>query len=299
MAIVGVVISVFVSTFLLISLTPLTLLVALAFGVVVSPTDAASVIDTFKRLGVPRKLSTILEGEALFNDATAIVLFSAVTSLMLSPIVNALRFATVFGGGMITGLIIAFIAEKIHRLMSNSIYRVILSISVAYGAYATAEVFHFSGIVAVAIAGIFMSRGFKNDVKSKEGTLFFWEVAGFMANAIAFLFLGLIADVSIVITYVYLIAICFIVVLIARLASVYSIFSLTSKIEEKTPAPWQLTTFLGGMRGAVSVALALSLPEGFVKDLIVTLTFGVAFISLIVQGSVLEIYVKKKFSGIE
>jgi len=293
LAIVGVVISALVSTSLLVILTPLTLLAALAFGVIISPTDAASVIDTFKRLGVPHRLSTLVEGEALLNDATAIVLFSAVTSLMLSPILNVIRFTTVFGGGIIVGLVVAFVATRVRRLASGSTYQVVLSMAVAYGTYATAQALEFSGVVAVAIAGLLMSRTFQMNAESTERLSFFWEIAAFMANAAAFLFLGLVADISMVLKYAALIAACFVVVLAARFASVYSVFGLASRIEEKTPQRWQLITALGGMRGAISVALALALPAGFPKDLIVTLTFGVALISLLVQGSVLQAYVRK------
>jgi len=293
LAIVGVVISALVSTSLLVILTPLTLLAALAFGVIISPTDAASVIDTFKRLGVPHRLSTLVEGEALLNDATAIVLFSAVTSLMLSPILNVIRFITVFGGGIIVGLVVAFVATRVRRLASGSTYQVVLSMAVAYGTYATAQALEFSGVVAVAIAGLLMSRTFQMNAESTERLSFFWEIAAFMANAAAFLFLGLVADISMVLKYAALIAACFVVVLAARFASVYSVFGLASRIEEKTPQRWQLITALGGMRGAISVALALALPAGFPKDLIVTLTFGVALISLLVQGSVLQAYVRK------
>jgi len=292
LAIVGVVISALVSTSLLVVLTPLTLLAALAFGVIISPTDAASVLDTFKRLGVPHRLSTLVEGEALLNDATAIVLFSAVTSLMLSPILNVIWFTTVFGGGIIIGLFAAFVATRICRLASGSTYQVVLSMAVAYGAYATAQALEFSGVVAVAIAGLLMSRSFQKNAESTERLSFFWEIAAFMANAAAFLFLGLVADISVVLRYAALIVACFVVVLAARFASVYSVFGLASRIEEKTPQRWQLITALGGMRGAISVALALALPAGFSKDLIVTLTFGVALISLLVQGSVLQTYVR-------
>ena len=292
LAIAGVVISALVSTSLLVVSTHLALLAALAFGVIISPTDAASVIDTFKRLGVPKKLSTMLEGEALFNDATAIVLFSAVTSVMLSPVINTVRLATVFGGGVIIGACIAFMAVRIRRVIPNSIYQVALSLAIAYGAYATAEILHFSGVVAVATAGLIVGHNLR-DVESKESTVFFWDVAGFMANAVAFLFLGLVADIGMVAKYLPLIIICFMVVLVARFVSVYSILSITSITEEKTSPPWKVITFLGGMRGAVSVALALSLPEGFVRNLIVTLIFGVAFMSLIIQGSILEVYVRR------
>jgi len=293
LAIVGVVISALVSTSLLVVLTPLTLLAALAFGVIISPTDAASVIDTFKRLGVPHGLSTLVEGEALLNDATAIVLFSAVTSLMLSPILNVIRFTAVFGGGIMVGLVVAFVATRVRRLASGSTYQVVLSMAVAYGAYATAQALEFSGVVAVAITGLLMSRTFQMNAESTERLSFFWEIAAFMANASAFLFLGLVADISMVLKYAALIVACFVVVLAARFASVYSVFGLASKIEKKTPQRWQLITALGGMRGAISVALALALPAGFPKDLIVTLTFGVALISLLIQGSVLQTYVRK------
>jgi len=293
LAIVGVLVSALVSTSLLVLLTPLAILVALTFGVIISPTDAASVIDAFKRLGVPHRLSTIVEGEALLNDATAIVLFSAVMSLTLSPILNIFRFGMVFGGGIIVGLGVAFVATRISQLGSGPTYRIVLSMAVAYGAYAAAQALGFSGIVAVAIAGLFMSRGFQRNSESTRDLSFFWEIAAFTANAVAFLFLGLVADVGMIITYGALIVVCFVVVLVARFVSVYSVSVVASRIEGKTPGSWQVVTALGGMRGAVSVALALSLPAGFARDLIVTLTFGVAVISLVVQGSYLQAYVKR------
>ena len=292
LAIVGVLVSALVSASLLVVVTPLAILAALAFGVIVAPTDTASVIDTFKRLGVPHKLSTIVEGEALLNDATAIVLFSAVTSLMLSPILNISRFTAVFGGGIVVGLAVAFTGARIRRLASGTTYQVTLSMAIAYGSYATAQALGFSGIVAVAMAGLFMSRGFQRNAESTRDLSFFWEIAAFTANAVAFLFLGLVANIGMILTYGALIVVCFGAVLIARFVSVYAVSGIASRVEGKTPGSWQLVTALGGTRGAVSVALALSLPAGSARDLIVTLTFGVAVISLVVQGGILQRYVK-------
>jgi len=184
------------------------------------------------------------------------------------------------------------VATRINQLGSDSTYHIVLSMAVAYGAYAAAQALGFSGIVAVAIAGLFMSRGFQRNGESMRDLSFFWEIAAFTANAVAFLFLGLVADIGMIIAYAALIVVCFVVVLVARFVSVYLVSAVASRIEGKTPGSWQLVTALGGMRGAVSVALALSLPAGFARDLIVTLTFGVAVISLVVQGSYLQTYVK-------
>ena len=101
------------------------------------------------------------------------MLFSAVTSLMLSPMVNIFRFTTIFGGGIIVGLVVAFLAARIRRLASGATYQVVLSMAVAYGAYAAAQALGFSGIVAVAITGLFISRGFQKNAEFTRDLSFF------------------------------------------------------------------------------------------------------------------------------
>jgi len=150
--------------------------------------------------------------------------------------------------------------------------------------------------VAVAIAGLYMGnrtmRVAMSD-KTRETLTTFWEIATFMATSVAFLLLGLKADLWLLFTYAPLIIAAFLAILVSRIVSVFPIVSLTNLTGEKIPSSWTKVLAMAGLRGAVSVALALSLPESSFKETVVAMTFGVAILSLIVQGELLQIRLRK------
>jgi len=296
LAIVTVAISAIVCSLIVASFTSLSLIAALAFGVIIAPTDAASVISTLKRVKAPKELATIIEGEALLNDATTLVLFSAVSALTLSPILNALKILTEFAGGAVVGLILGFTTNKLSPLLTDKNAEVMVTISVAYGSYILAGSLNFSGIVAVAILGLYMGR-YRQETSPEESKndlmLGFWNVAAFIANTVAFVFIGLASEVPYLLRYAPLIGLCFVAVLVARYVSVESVLVPASKFIGSIPRSWRNTVFLGGIRGAVSAALALALPESPFKSVIVAATLGVILLSLVVQTRALSYYVSK------
>jgi CPA1 family monovalent cation:H+ antiporter len=296
LAIVGVAISAIACSLIVSTLTSLSLLAALAFGVIIAPTDAAAVISTLKRLKAPKELSTIIEGEALLNDATTLVLFSAVSALTLNPLLNVVEIAIEFGGGLIVGLAIAFLANRLIPLVPDRNVQVVVTISEAYGSYILADSLGFSGIVAVAILGLYMGRYYQetnlNDPNS-DFVIGFWDVASFIANTVAFIFIGLTAEIPYLLQYAPLIVLAFAAVLVARYISVEAVLVPASKFIGKIPRTWRNITTLGGIRGAVSAALALALPEFPFKKVVVAVTFGVILLSLLVQTWLLSYYAKK------
>jgi CPA1 family monovalent cation:H+ antiporter len=296
LAVVGVAISAIVCSLILSSLAGLPLIAALAFGVIIAPTDAASVIDTLKRVKAPKELATIIEGEALLNDATTLVLFSAVSALTLNPIFNAFNVAIEFVGGAIVGLILALITTKLLPSLDDKNAQVIVTISAAYGSYILAGALNLSGIVAVAVLGLYIGRYYQqtSPQESKNDLMLgFWDVAAFIANTFAFIFIGLASQVPYLLRYAPLIVLSFAAVLAARYVSVESVLAPASRLIGSIPRPWRNTVCLGGIRGAVSAALALALPESPFKSIIVAVTLGVVFLSLLVQTRALSYYVSK------
>ena len=296
LAIVGVAVSAIACSLIVSSLTSLTLFAALAFGVIIAPTDAAAVISTLKQLKAPKELSTIIEGEALLNDATTLALFSAVSALTLSPLLNVVEIAKQFGGGLILGLVIAFLANRLTPLLPDRNTQVMVTISEAYGSYILANALGFSGIVAVAILGLYVGRYHQETSPGDSGNdlmIGFWDVASLIANTVAFIFIGLTAEVPYLLQYAPLIVLAFAAVLVARYISVEAVLVPATKFIGKIPRTWRNITTLGGIRGAVSAALALALPEFPFKKVIVAMTFGVILLSLLVQTWFLSYYAKK------
>jgi CPA1 family monovalent cation:H+ antiporter len=274
----------------------LPLAVAFTFGVIVSPTDPVSVVNVLKRVRAPERLTTILESEAYFNDATAVILYSIVVSLSVSPIQSIGLFVYTFGGGVLIGLFVSTIAELLYRLVTEPLAETTFTTVVMFGSYALAESIGVSGLVAVAIAGFYMGNRTMRvamSEKTRETMVTFWEILTFMAASLAFLLLGLKADWWLLVTFVPFILVAFLVMLLARVVSVYPIVAFTRFFGEAIPGSWTRVLAIAGLRGAVSVALALSLPESPFKATIVAMTFGVAILSLIVQGESLQVRLKK------
>jgi CPA1 family monovalent cation:H+ antiporter len=296
LAIFGVVISAFVSGFVLTALSGLPLAVALMFGVIVSPTDPVSIVNLLKRVRAPEKLTTILETEAYFNNATPVILYGIAASLSFSPVRDVSMFAYTLGGGVIVGLAVSGVAELLHKLITEPLAETAFTIAVMYGSYVFAETLGMSGLIAVPIAGLYMGNRTMRTAMSEETRTTmtkFWEIVTFMATSFAFLLLGLKVDFSLLVSFFPLIVAAFLVILIARLVSVYPIVWFTQLLGERIPTSWTKVLAVAGLRGAVSVALALSLPEGKFKDAIVAMTFGVALLSLAVQAEILQAYLKR------
>jgi CPA1 family monovalent cation:H+ antiporter len=322
LATLGVVVATLVGGFLLFYVAGLPFLVAFAFAALIAPTDAAMVIEVFKKVKVPKLLSTLMESESSFNDATGIIAFSSIVAVALASgssivgsgsamtvgvidfnlIGEAEHFAIVFFGGAAIGLGLAAATHRLHALMDDPFSETALTVATVFGSMVVANAIGVSGLVAVALAGLYFGnvtirRETVISHRVRESAFSFWEMAAFFANSAAFLYLGVTMDLTKIPGHLPLIGLAFAAVLLARAASAYPILAATNRFtKDKMPLSWKHVVVLGGMRGAVSVALVASLPDSEFKSMLETITFGVVLSSLIIQYVVLTSYVKRHFS---
>ncbi len=261
---------------------------ALVFGAMVAATDPVAVIALFGSLGVPKRLQVLLEGESLFNDGTAIVLFGLMTTVALTGQFNfglsLIDFMRIAGGGLLVGLILAGLVSQLIIRIDDHLIETTLTSVLAFGSYLVAEeVFHASGVLAVVAAGLVNGNiGPRGMSPTTRIVVFnFWEYASFLANSFAFLLIGLQIDLPVLFTYWQPIATAILAVLVARAVAVYGF----AWIGRDIPLKWQHTLFWGGLRGAISLALALGLPLALgSRDQLQVMAFGVVVFTLLVQG---------------
>ncbi|OGN74426.1 MAG: Na+/H+ antiporter [Chloroflexi bacterium GWB2_49_20] len=281
--------------------------VAMVFGALVSATDPVSVVALFRSLGAPKRLQVLLEGESLFNDGTAIVMFyimlafAGVTGLhgfegeqvnLLTGIANFIRVA---GGGAIVGVVLGIIVSQLISRIDDPLVETTLTTVLAFGSYLVAEQLHFSGVLAVVAAGIVNGNvGPKGMSPTTRLVVFnFWEYLAFVANSIIFLLIGMTIDLHLLFSNWQAIAISILAVLLARAVSIYG-FSIFGR---GIPTKWKHVMFWGGLRGAITLALALSIPSvsavGEQRFLLQSMAFGVVLFTLLVQGFSMDGLVKR------
>lgn len=271
----------------------LPLSIALVFGALISPTDPISVIALFKRLGVQRRLSVIVEAESLFNDGVAVVLFSVLLEAVshgagIQPGPAVTRFLAVVLGGAGVGVVLGWITSRVTRYFDDHLLEITLTTIVAFGSYLSAEALHVSGVIAVVASGLVvgnygMATGMSPTTRLAVSS--FWEYAAFAANSIVFLLVGL--EITYLDLHGELLAIvaAVTVVLAGRALSVYGMSLLANALQVRISWACQHVLVWGGVRGALSMALVLGLAPDFPhRDFLVVVTFGVVLFSLLVQG---------------
>ena len=273
--------------------------VALIFGALIAATDPVAVVALFRSLGVPKQLLILLEGESLFNDCTAIVIFNLMIAIALGITeFNTTEFVIDFivtaGGGLVIGALVSWIISFIIRLVNNHLIEVILTTVAAYGSYLIAEEIHVSGVLAVVVAGLVIGNiGERGMSPTTRISLFnFWEFGAYLANSFAFLLIGLVIDLTDLITRWQPILFAIAAVLLARAIVIY----LLSYRFVNITVRMQHIIYWGGLRGAISLALALTLPETLGKDtqlLLQDMTFGVVLFTLLVQGTTMPPILKR------
>ena len=286
-------------------LTPLTLGQALLFGSLVSATDPVAVIALFKELGAPKQLAILVEGESLFNDATAIVTFNIILGIIAAGVVGAdalqqgaIDFLVAFFGGILVGAVFGYIMRLAMNLaQENSLLLSTITTITAYGAFLIAEeVFAVSPVMAVVSAGLVVGwyKSNRLEAETREYVSEFWEYAAFLANSLIFLLVGITASsfrffeqLSQTQSLLTSLGITIATVLAARAIVVFTLVPLVNFFREsKIPFSYQLVGYWGGLRGAVCLALALSIdPEFPNRDLIVMLTLGIALFTLLIPGT--------------
>lgn len=277
----------------------LTVNVAFTFAALMSATDPVSVLSIFKSIGVNKKLATVIEGESLFNDGIAVVLFNISSIYLLQYLdMGALglaygswEFVKVAFGGLFIGGIFGYFFSNLIKFFDDYPLEIIFSMLLFYGSFFMAEYFHFSGVIAVVTAGlIFGNYGSKIGMSptTKLNINNFWDVLALLANSIVFLMVGLeITKVNLMVNW-EMILVAILIVLISRSISVYTSLAFVKKF----PNAWKHVLNWGGLKGSLSIALALSLPLDFDgRDEILVLAFAVVLFSLLIQGLTIKPFV--------
>lgn len=313
-ATLGVLISTFVVGFLAYLLLPLvglhiSFIHCLLFGALISPTDPIAVLAILKASKIPKDLETDIAGESLLNDGVAVVVFITIfkiaeqgTGQVAPTEVIELFVKDALGGGL-WGVGIGWLGFQLMKIADDDKIDVILTLAVVMGGYWSAELLHISGPLAVVMAGLVMSARLETtDLgKSEDGDEklahinIFWENIDEVLNAVLFLLIGIeVINIFQKVNAGYIMAglLAIVIVLIARTVSVALPLPLT-RLRYQSPIKSLAILVWGGLRGGISVALALSLKDSMDKDLIVTITYMVVLFSIIVQGLTIGLLVKK------
>jgi len=294
----GVIISTFVVGFGVYYLLPLVgikipLLYCLVFGALISPTDPVAVLSILKLSKVPKSLETKVAGESLFNDGVAVVVFTIMIQLATGKEVDlgleniAMLLLHEAGGGLLLGIGLGWITSKLMREVDDYIISVLVSLSVVMGGYLVANQLHVSGPLTMVAAGLFMGNfnvNFKMKSATKDYLVKFWELIDEILNAILFLFIGfellMIKDLQ---NFIIPGLLAIIVVLSARFISIWMPSKFMSAKNKFTKRAIKVLVW-GGIRGGVSIALALSLPKNEYSTIIISITYFVVVFSIVVQG---------------
>jgi len=274
---------------------------AFVYAALMSATDPISVTSIFKTMGVNKKIMTTVEGESLFNDAVAVVLFQIGSIYLLDYIdkgwmgfaLGLWLFIKVLLGGIAIGGILGYLASRWIQKIDDYALETKISILLFFGAFLIAETFHFSGVIATVVSGIILWSYGKETGMSPATRLSiknFWDIIANIANSLIFLMVGLeIGHIDFSGKW-SMIVLAILIVLASRSIAVYaSLFTL-----KEFPSSWKHLLNWGGLKGSLSIALALSLPHSFSgREDILVLTFSTVIFSLLVQGLTIKPLIKK------
>jgi CPA1 family monovalent cation:H+ antiporter len=297
LALAGVVLSVGVTGAILHFGVGLTWSSALLFGAMISATDPVSVLALFKKLGAPKRLTTVVEGESLFNDGTAVVIFRIILGVVMGTtagtagglaLYSVREFCLVVFGGLAVGLVIGTIASVLTSYFDDHLLEITLTTIVAYGSFLLAEGMHVSPVIAVLAAGLIVGnygrrRGMSPTTQLAVNS--FWEYAAFVVNSLVFLLIGLEVQLPSLLGGLKEISWAVLGMLVGRAVSTYGLLPLTNRFTEPLPFRWQHILFWGGLRGSLSIALVLSLPSSLPgREQLIVMIFGAVIFSLLAQG---------------
>lgn len=298
LAVLGVILSVGLIAMILHFGTGLSWSSALLFGAVVSATDPVSVLALFRKLGAPERLTVILEGESLFNDGTAVVVFRIILGVVagatgLSSPGNLIaksfiQFLIVVVGGVLLGGVIGFTASKLTSYFDDHLLEITLTTIAAYGSFILAERLHVSPVIAVLLTGMIIGNyGWQKGMSETTRVAIdsFWEYAAFVVNSLVFLLIGLEIQLSLLADYAGFIVWAVLAMTLARAITIYGLLPITNRLTDVVSFRWRHVLFWGGLRGSLSIALVLSLPLNIPgREQLVAMTFGAVTFSLLAQG---------------
>lgn len=264
----------------------------LLFGALISPTDPIAVLGILKQCNAPKSLEAKITGESLFNDGVAVVMFLVIAGIAtggsgISTGDVLLIFSQEAIGGILFGLGAGGVTYWMLKSVDNYQVEILLTLALVTGGYTLAEALHLSAPIAIVVAGLLIGnhgRMLAMSEKTREHLNTFWELVDEILNAVLFVLLGL-EVLALVFIQEYLLAglLAIPIVLLARFITVGIPITLMRRFHSFSPKAIQVLTW-GGLRGGVSVALALSLPDGETRDTLVAVTYAVVIFSILVQG---------------
>ena len=269
----------------------------LVFGALISPTDPVAVIGILKTVKIPETLKAKISGESLFNDGIGVVLFSVLVALATdgeetltaAGVIELLTIEAV--GGSLLGLVSGYIAYRAMRTINEHNLEVLITLTLVMGTYGLASQLHMSGPLAVVVAGLFIGNHGKkfamsDDTRHHIDT--FWSLTDEVLNSLLFLAIGFeVVAIELTGNILGVVILAVPIVLLARFAAVSLPVTILGRFRTFTTGAIPVMTW-GGIRGGISVALALSLPASEEKPVILAVTYGVVIFSIIVQGLTIE-----------
>jgi len=272
----------------------------LIFGSLIAPTDPVAVLGLLKSVKAPKSLEIKIAGEALFNDGVGVVIFTvlvgiALTGHSVSVSHISLLFLEEAIGGIVFGIILGFIAYRMLKNVDDHSVEILLTLALVIGGYKLASMLHTSGPIAIVVAGLLIGnygRAFAMSAETRDHLDKFWELIDEILNAVLFIWIGLeILVLSFSVDYLIAGLIAIPVTLFARLFSVWTTISILKFRQEFSRNAISILSW-GGLRGGISIALALSLAPGEARNLIVSITYVIVVFSILVQGLSIKKLVK-------
>lgn len=270
---------------------PLPFLYCLLFGALISPTDPIAVMGILRKACLPKDLEMKIVGESLFNDGVGVVIFLIVLNLVPKETIHVTDVLVLFAeeavGGAVLGLALGYLAYRMLRSVDNYQVEILITLALVMGSFGLADLLHTSGPIAVVVAGLLIGnhgRQWAMSEATREHLDNFWELLDELLNAVLFVLIGLeVLVLSFKQPYLLAGLVAIPLVLAARWLSVVLQIRLFSFFREFSARTVTILTW-GGLRGGISVALALSLPPGPSRDALVTITYAVVVFSILVQG---------------
>jgi len=270
----------------------LPLMYCLLFGALISPTDPIAVMSILKSAGAPKDLELVITGESLFNDGVGIVIFAILLSMLTSGVTPTTGSALALlgreaGGGVVFGLVLGYVTYRLLKSVDEYQVEVLLTLAAVTGGYALASHLHISGPLAMVVTGLIIGnqgRALAMSRTTRRYVDMFWELLDAILNAVLFVLIGMeVLLISFSQPVLAAGGVAIVVTLFARLLSVGMPVAGFGARFGLPPGAWRVVTW-GGLRGGISVALALSLPLGEYRDTVIALTYCVVVFSILVQG---------------